>query len=63
MQQLVTTKRKEKPSQLQGETKKAQGSWRFIDKIGGRLSEIATVAKSHMKTKRVKDHHGLKEYT
>eukprot|EP00957_Ditylum_brightwellii_P067996 5162631-Ditylum_brightwellii.AAC.1 len=31
--------------------------------IGGRLDEIATLAKSHIKAKRVKDHHGLKEYT
>eukprot|EP00957_Ditylum_brightwellii_P062927 4775104-Ditylum_brightwellii.AAC.1 len=35
----------------------------LIIQIGGRLSEIATVAKSHIKAKRVKDHHGLKEYT
>eukprot|EP00957_Ditylum_brightwellii_P103431 7881330-Ditylum_brightwellii.AAC.1 len=31
--------------------------------IGSRLSEIATVAKSHIKAKRVKDHYGLKKYT
>eukprot|EP00957_Ditylum_brightwellii_P211651 15366424-Ditylum_brightwellii.AAC.1 len=31
--------------------------------IGSKLSEIATVAKSHIKAKRDKDHHGLKAYT